>query len=130
MGQVDCEGRPDGPRLEIHGMSWGIPAVDQNYLSPNDFQKVFQRMTHDTDYVWIDVACVDQSPEGFSVRMDEIHKELGIYGKARKCYVWLHGHEPRDLKNDIHTISSAFAHTSRVCRLTPTCRLSSTRSPR
>lgn len=46
----------DGPRLEIHGVSWGIPAVDQNYLSTNDFQKVFQRMTHDTDYVWIDVA--------------------------------------------------------------------------
>jgi Heterokaryon incompatibility protein (HET) len=71
-------------------------------------------MTHDIDYVWIDVACVDPSPEGLQARMDEIQKEPGIYRKAQKCYVWLHGHEPGDLKDNINTISTAFAHTSQV----------------
>jgi Heterokaryon incompatibility protein (HET) len=104
----------EGPRLDIHGVSWTIPAVDQNCISINDFQKVFQRMTQDTDYIWIDIACVDQSPEGLQVRMDEIHKEPGIYRKAQKCYIWLHVLEPADLKTNINTISSAFAHTSHV----------------
>ena len=46
-----------GPRLELQGVPWQIPAINQ------EFQRVIRSCAQDVEYVWVDVACVNQDPK-------------------------------------------------------------------
>ncbi|KAL2813768.1 hypothetical protein BDW59DRAFT_167404 [Aspergillus cavernicola] len=50
-------------------------------------QTVLDQVAKDTDYLWIDIACIDQDDQG--IKMDEVGRQVGIFAGARLMYVWL-----------------------------------------
>jgi hypothetical protein len=76
-----------GPALDIKGVSWKIPPIDQVRFSVEDLQRVIHRISKTADYVWIDVACIDQ--ENDEVKLEEIRHQAGIFERAGRVFVWL-----------------------------------------
>lgn len=77
----------DGPRLDVAGVDWDIPAIDERAFTLESFHRVIQTMSEDSDFVWIDVACIDQN--SYAVKMDEIGRQGGIFANAKHVYIWL-----------------------------------------
>lgn len=80
-------GNADGPRLGVKGVSWTIPAVDEEHFTAESFERVIKQLGKDFDYVWVDIACIDQ--ENNEVKMDEVGRQVGIFANARRVYIWL-----------------------------------------
>jgi hypothetical protein len=76
-----------GPALDIKGVSWKIPSINRAHFSVEDFQRVIRRISKTTEYVWLDVACIDQ--ENGQVKMDEIRRQAAIFWRADRVFVWL-----------------------------------------
>lgn len=76
--------------VAIKGTTWSIPAVTQKHFLPQDFQKVLQKVAEGVDFVWVDVACINQgwSLEDVTKRMDQIGRQMGIFAGAVEAYVW------------------------------------------
>lgn len=77
----------DGPRLDVAGVDWDIPAIDERAFTLESFRRVIQTMSEDSDFVWIDIVCIDQKRYG--VKMDEIGRQGGIFANAKHVYIWL-----------------------------------------
>lgn len=77
----------NGPSLNVSGITWDIPAVNEEAFTLRDVQNVLNTISQDTEFVWIDVACIDQ--ENYTVKMDEAGRQGGIFANAKYVYVWL-----------------------------------------
>lgn len=78
----------DGPHIDISGVSWRIPAVNEvEAFTVAEFQEVVRKMGEVNKFAWVDVACIDQ--ENNAVKMDEIGNQVGIFAKADSVFVWL-----------------------------------------
>lgn len=75
------------PAIDIKGTTWEIPAVKKEHFSVDEFRRVINSIRPDFEFVWIDIACIDQENE--DVKMDEIGNQMGIFKKARRVYSWL-----------------------------------------
>ncbi|KAK8043908.1 hypothetical protein PG994_012746 [Apiospora phragmitis] len=78
---------PNGPHIDVSGTTWDIPAVNESMFSVATFHQVIKKMGEINDFAWIDVVCIDQ--ENYAVKMDEIGRQVGIFAKADRVYVWL-----------------------------------------
>lgn len=79
--------------INIKGTPWKIPAVNPNFaFSPKQFEDVLRRVAKEVDYVWVDIACINQgrNPQDIAEGMDQIGKQMGIFKGAHEAYVWLH----------------------------------------
>lgn len=92
----------NGPALDIKGITWKIPAVDERHFSVAAFQRVLKHMTQDVDWVWVDVACIDQ--ENRHVKMDEVGRQVGIFRNAHRAYVWISQLKKERLKKALDDI--------------------------
>ena len=81
----------EGEAIHVNGISWHIPAVDPSIFSAESFESILKRVAQGVDWVWVDVACIDQEDpiEG----ADEIGRQAGIFAGADELFVWLH-HSP------------------------------------
>jgi hypothetical protein len=52
--KLDC-----GLALGIDGVSWRIPPVNPDQLSVENLKRVLHKISATTDYIWIDVVCID-----------------------------------------------------------------------
>lgn len=78
----------DGSRLIVNGLTWEIPAVDENAaFTVADFQRVLETMGKSTSWAWVDVACIDQADD--LLKMEEIGRQVGIFANAAHVYAWL-----------------------------------------
>ena len=64
-------------------------------------------------YLWLDVACIDQgfTNESQISRMEEIGKQIMIFGRAQTAYVWLSHHKVDELASilsELGTIALTF----------------------
>ena len=92
-----------GPSIEIEGVTWEIPAVDPMRWTVTELEQVIQYIAQDVEYVWIDVACVDQQQN--QAIMAEIQREPQIFLRASKAFVWLVDFPSGDLEADLNTIA-------------------------
>lgn len=91
-----------GPTLDIKGTTWKIPSVGEEHFSVADFKSIIDKMGEDTEWAWIDVACIDQEKD--SIKMDEIGRQVGIFHNAHKVYVWLSHLKTTVLKSTLDDI--------------------------
>jgi hypothetical protein len=119
-----------GPTITVHGCTWNIPAVDSrpNLSDPSrnldkggfsvrgekdrtvdpggftveDFQNAIQVVGTDVEFIWLDVACIDQ--DNAAERDEEVGRQAGIFRRAQQSYIWLHNTSTQDLSNAINTI--------------------------
>jgi len=94
----------DGPRLDID-VPWEIPAIDPKRFTTTELVKVIQRLALDTEFVWIDVACIDQFIEKNT--MQEILTEPRMFRQASQAFAWIVDFESDFLEKLLNQISAA-----------------------
>ncbi|KAL4908412.1 hypothetical protein BDW74DRAFT_175094 [Aspergillus multicolor] len=79
-----------GTALNISGISWKAPRVDPELFTVEEFQTVLRSIARDSDtaYVWVDIACIDQSP-GSLENAREVGRQAKIFRNAHSAYIWL-----------------------------------------
>lgn len=94
--------RPEDPRyasvqpLPIKGIHWSefLPRMDPNHFTNDDILHIIRtavlpfRSYPQEDFIWLDVACIDQNPDS-----DDYYREIGrqakIFRGATRVYAWL-----------------------------------------
>ncbi|RPA78937.1 hypothetical protein BJ508DRAFT_151121 [Ascobolus immersus RN42] len=76
------------PAVPISGTDWPIPSVTPDHFTVEAFLKVIARIGQEVEWVWIDVACIDQRDDS-AQKAEEIGKQVGIFRGAKCCFVWL-----------------------------------------
>lgn len=84
---------PEGPRLSVKGIDWQVPSINVDHFSVADLSHLLHQITLQDEYVWIDIACIDQKRE--KEKMQEVGRQAGIFKGARQAYVWLNKYEPQ-----------------------------------
>lgn len=90
----------EGSSLDVCGTSWRIPAVDPTHFTVTDLEKVLQVISESVEFVWIDVACIDQ--ENNAVKMEEVGRQVGIFQQAHRVYAWLNRLPPESLQEYVN----------------------------
>lgn len=95
---------PEGPHIEIKGIDWKIPSIKEDHFTVEDLSSLLKQICSKHEYVWIDIACIDQRRE--EVKMEEIGRQATIFKTARQAYVWLNKYEPKTIQHHIQTLLS------------------------
>lgn len=93
---------PHGPRLDVKGIDWQIPSIDEEHFTVADMSRLLEQVMLKDDYVWIDIACIDQKRE--EEKMEEIGRQASIFKGARRAYIWLNKHEPETLNSHMQNL--------------------------
>ncbi|KAL8917732.1 MAG: hypothetical protein Q9208_007784 [Pyrenodesmia sp. 3 TL-2023] len=94
--------KPGHPRLRIGGIDWDIPSVDPAHFTVADLSRLLAQIGSEYDYVWIDIACIDQRRE--KDKMQEIGRQAMIFKGARQGYVWLNKYDPAIIQGYVQTL--------------------------
>ncbi|KAH6949746.1 heterokaryon incompatibility protein-domain-containing protein [Ilyonectria sp. MPI-CAGE-AT-0026] len=95
---------PGGSRLE-----WDIPRVSKKKaFGAEEFSAVLRRVAGDHSFVWVDVACINQTP-GAPDFAAEIGNQAAIFNRAQKAYVWLHQTRQEDIESSLELMKSILA---------------------
>ncbi|KAL4998271.1 heterokaryon incompatibility protein-domain-containing protein [Aspergillus recurvatus] len=89
--------------IKINGTPWKIPAVAPEHFTPEMLQAVIHQVGKDVEYVWIDIACIDQEDQG--TKMDEIGRQVGIFARATRTYVWLSHLQPDSMFRNLNELT-------------------------
>ncbi|MCJ1371181.1 hypothetical protein MMC20_002396 [Loxospora ochrophaea] len=93
----------EGPRLPVEGVTWKIPSIREDHFSVSTLKSVLQQVAREVDYVWIDIACIDQ--ENSAVKADEVGRQVGIFQEAQKVYAWLSWHTSEFLEELVKNVN-------------------------
>jgi hypothetical protein len=83
---------PGSPALKIHGITWDIPPIKPDHFPVSDFQAVARLIGGFVDWIWIDIACIDQKDD--VMKASEIGRQTFIFRNAQVAFVWLNASEP------------------------------------
>lgn len=85
------------PALVVCGVPWRVPAIDEQHFSVKQLQRVIWNISlgeqseiegrRSIDFVWIDIACIDQENE--RIKVSEIGRQAAIFKNAKSVYIWL-----------------------------------------
>ncbi|ORY12215.1 hypothetical protein BCR34DRAFT_663934 [Clohesyomyces aquaticus] len=76
------------PALTVAGTTWKIPPVQEEVISVDAFERVIQHIGSQHEWLWLDIACIDQENE--SVKMREVARQVNIFHGASEAFAWLH----------------------------------------
>lgn len=93
---------PHGPRLDVKGIDWQIPSIDEHHFTVADMSRLLEQVMLKEEYIWIDIACIDQKRE--EEKMEEIGRQASIFKGARRAYIWLNKHEPETLNYHMQSL--------------------------
>lgn len=106
-GRFEARDSSTGSALSVSGIHWDIPAIDPaKAFDAERFQNVLQLAAGRNDFVWVDVACIDQT-KGCEEKYDQIGKQIGIFHRAQTAFIWLHQLSTRALQFGINAVSEA-----------------------
>ncbi|KAF7544680.1 hypothetical protein G7Z17_g9764 [Cylindrodendrum hubeiense] len=79
-------------------LGWDIPKIKrETAFGANDFSAVLREVAGDGEFVWVDVACMNQN-QGSPDFADQLGKQAAIFNRARQSYVWLHQTGEEEMK--------------------------------
>ncbi|CAD6584681.1 MAG: hypothetical protein ASARMPREDX12_001727 [Alectoria sarmentosa] len=97
-----CEDEmPEISAIRVKGTSWSIPRIDPVHFTAEKFAAVIadtadphpsESNASGVDFLWLDVACIDQSPESRE-KAQEIGRQAKIFRGATHVFVWLTTHD-------------------------------------
>ena len=94
----------EGPRLDIKGIDWKVPSINPNHFTVADLTRLLQQIGLEHDYIWMDIACIDQKRE--KVKMEEVGRQGIIFKRARRAYIWLNKYEPEIIQQHMQMLLS------------------------
>ncbi|KAL3491651.1 hypothetical protein BJX62DRAFT_236917 [Aspergillus germanicus] len=74
------ESRDTDP-IVIRRTPWRIPAVTPEHFTREMLQGVINQIGRHVDYLWIDIACIDQEDQ--AMKMDEVSRQVGIFAQTQ-----------------------------------------------
>jgi hypothetical protein len=96
-----------GSALEASGIEWDIPGIDATRaFSAEEFRDVLQRVAGENNFVWVDVACIDQRKDSEEYK-EEIGNQVGIFHRAQSAFIWLHQLSTEQLREGIDAVRRA-----------------------
>lgn len=84
----DATGQSQGLRIE--GIEWETPRIQPQIFTTESFRDILVKVSTDVDWIWVDVACIDQGDTNVQVRDEEVGRQAGIFARANQAFVWLH----------------------------------------
>jgi hypothetical protein len=78
---------PSGSSISISGLQWEVPAIDPEHFSVQELQNLIAQVGTVCDWLWIDIACINQQDEVAKAR--EVGRQAGIFSNAGGAIVWL-----------------------------------------
>ncbi|KIW65018.1 hypothetical protein PV04_07308 [Phialophora macrospora] len=78
---------PTGRAIQIKGVEWPIPAIEESHFSVEEFEAVIRQVGCDVDFVWVDIACIHQEDE--ILKAEDVGDQAGIFKNAHKAFIWL-----------------------------------------
>ncbi|KAF2122751.1 heterokaryon incompatibility protein-domain-containing protein [Lophiotrema nucula] len=113
-GRWEIKGQ--GSSLGIKGVEWTIPSVNaQDAFSVDQFRKVIEVACEGVDFLWIDIACIDQ--ENRADKMKEISNQASIFFKAEKVFVWLHQWDHEKLEEQVGNMNEILSELESQCHM-------------
>ncbi|KAJ4391873.1 hypothetical protein N0V93_005493 [Gnomoniopsis smithogilvyi] len=103
--ELDEHESPEVKALPVKNIPWAVPRINPARFTATQFEQVLQNITANTvripeatswatpEFVWLDVACIDQRP-GSPLKAQEIGRQAVIFRGAEAVFVWLHCIEP------------------------------------
>ncbi|KAL8791210.1 MAG: hypothetical protein Q9213_000167 [Squamulea squamosa] len=96
----DYHDSPEITAITIHGASWTIPRIRPTHFTKESFEAVIADTANphpsenapNVDFLWLDVACIDQTP-GSRDKAREIGRQAKIFKGAAQVSVWLTTHD-------------------------------------
>jgi hypothetical protein len=93
--------------LQVNGIDWNIPAIDSKQpFSVEVFRNLLLRVVGCNEFVWVDVACIDQRKDRKEDK-EEIGNQVGIFYRAQFGYIWLHQLSEKQLQEEINVVLRA-----------------------
>ncbi|TVY37924.1 hypothetical protein LSUB1_G006093 [Lachnellula subtilissima] len=119
--------RNRAPGITIKGGAWDIPIIDTTrqdngrggQIKPfrvEEFEHVLRVVGAGVEFVWVDVACIDQNPLSPD-KADQIGKQASIFQLASHAFVWLWEHDEQSLNQcmtDFSYVVDKLAHSNRA----------------
>lgn len=94
--------KPGHAQLQIGGIDWDIPSIDPAHFTVADLSRLLAHIGSEYDFVWIDIACIDQKRE--KNKMQEIGRQAQIFKRARQGYIWLNKYEPAIIQGHVQAL--------------------------
>ncbi|KAF9889094.1 hypothetical protein FE257_008071 [Aspergillus nanangensis] len=95
----------EGPTLEIEGIAWDPPSIDQEYFTVANHTRVLRRMAEYSGWVWVDVGCITQLLMEETMR--EIIVEPQYFKQATQRFVWWVDYPPEAFRCLLNKVSRA-----------------------
>jgi hypothetical protein len=106
-GRFQVRGVTSVSPLLVNGIDWNIPAIDSKQaFSVEEFRDLLLRVAGANDFIWVDVACIDQRKDRKEYKV-EIGNQVGIFHRAQSAYIWLHQLSERQLQEGIDAVLRA-----------------------
>ncbi|KAI0190485.1 hypothetical protein EV127DRAFT_430402 [Xylaria flabelliformis] len=88
--ELPSDHEPPHPSLNVAGIPWKIPPVSEELFTVQEFETTVRQCACEAsaDFIWVDVACIDQRPES-PQKMQEIGRQAKIFRGASQAFVWL-----------------------------------------
>lgn len=103
---------PDhGEAIQVTGpdrspLEWRVPKVNpERAFGAEDFKCVLRKAANGLDYVWLDVACINQNPRAPEY-VAEIGRQAAIFSRAQEGYIWLHQTTGSQLRDSLRLMVS------------------------
>jgi hypothetical protein len=125
-GRFQVRGDTSVSSLRVNGIDWNIPAIDSKQaFGVEDFRDLLLRVVGCNEFVWVDVACIDQRKDRKEYK-EEIGNQVGIFHRAQFGYIWLHQLSEKQLQEGINAVLRAkeannastkdIAHIEALCK--------------
>lgn len=86
--------------LHVKGIHWPVPRINPLHFTEGQFQHIMNTLSHyyndpnddefeAAEFVWLDVACIDQSFPRTAEYYSEIGRQAKIFRGAQEVVVWL-----------------------------------------
>lgn len=87
--------KPDIQGLNISGISWAMPRIDPAHFTSDELFQAIQRTAnydasrniYETEFIWLDVACIDQTPKS-EENAREVGRQAKIFKGASRVFAW------------------------------------------
>lgn len=90
--------------IQVNNLSWTVPPIKDAHFSTEDFGAAIRLAGVGVDFVWVDIACIDQADP--MNKMDEIGKQAAIFRRASKVFAWLAPWHSEDLEQSLWIIEA------------------------
>lgn len=88
--------------VKIHNLQWDVPPIKPEHFSVNELEAVMAWIGKHTEFLWIDIACIDQLDR--PRQMYEIGRQAAIFNRATLACIWMTRLDNQEMQNAVSAL--------------------------